>query len=523
MRKKWLGTLLIAVGSFVTGGWLMHGALSSEGSPQQQARLFESVLTLIDAHFVDSVGEGELYRRAASGLVERLDDPYAALYFGADFDHVRERTTGNYGGVGAQVDVRSGWITIVAPMPNSPAERAGLQSGDQVIQIDGVSTQGWPLERAAGALRGDVGTPVRLLVRRPGVTDPIPVRLVRAEIHRRAVTPGIFLAPGIGYLSLDLVTERSASEVAAEVARLHAQGMQGLILDLRGNPGGVRDEAVDIADLFLPSGTPILLTQGRTAEDNQRFVDSRPEAWPNLPVVVLVDGGSASAAEIVAGALQDQDRALIVGVPTFGKGLVQTQYRLGRDVALRFTTARWFTPSGRSIQRAVGDLPGHARRDTAAAHASAAGRPLSGGGGIVPDVVVPADTIAGGDRELARVLNPNAATYRDALTAVALDLKRRRVVLAEDFTVTTEMRKTLLDGLRQRGVQLDDATFSAGRALVDRQLAFEISRYLLGPTSEVRRRASHDGQVQRAVDLLRLGGTTATLLGLAPTARPGPS
>ncbi len=518
MQRKW-PTIGILVGILVgTGAWLLQSGAASDGRAHQQARLLESVVELVAGYYVDSIAEADLYQRAARGVVEKLNDPYSVLLIGQEFQRAHERSTGNYGGIGARVDARAGAITVVAPLPNSPAERAGLQIGDQIVAIDGRDTHTWSLQRAADGLRGPLGSSVVLRVRRVGIDSTLTYTLTRDRIHRRGVKDGIFLDRGVGYVSYDFVSEGSARELGLELAGLRALGMHSVVLDLRGNPGGMRDEAVAAADLFLDPGDTLLVTAGRTETDSRNFVDQFPQPWPELRVVVVVDRQAASAAEILAGAIQDHDRGLIVGQPTFGKGLVQTQFRLGDDVALRITTARWFTPSGRSIQRTEGV---HLSRSAGAqqdpgSYQSAGGRRLRGGGGIIPDVALPTDSVDTDERALAQALTPHLAAFRDVVTRFALDLKKDGFVEAEDFTVTPAMRREVLNRLADRAVEIDPTLVEAGGTLVDRQVGYEVARYVFGPTAELRRRAKDDEDLQHALRLLREHETTESLLGLGP-------
>ncbi len=522
MRRKWFTAGLFSAILLGSGAWFIQGSTPSDGRTYDQARLLESVIGLVADYYVDSIGEGDLYQRAARGVVEKLDDPYSVLLIGPEFRRANERSTGNYGGIGAQVDARAGSITVVATLPDSPAERAGLETGDQIVAIDDEPTRSWSLRQAATNLRGPVGTTVALTVHRVGVPAPLAIALTRERIHRRGVKEGIFLDRGVGYISYDFVSENSASELRLEVERLAADGMHSLVLDLRGNPGGMRDESVAAADLFLDPGDTLLVTWGRSDGDSHNFVDAFPQPWPNLRFAVLVDGQSASAAEILAGAVQDHDRGLVVGQPTFGKGLVQTQFRLAEDVALRITTARWFTPSGRTIQRAEADVAGTQPPPASpepSVFLSSAGRSLQGGGGIVPDIEIPRDTIPEYERALAQALMPHLSPYRDALTSYALELKRAGTLSSENFTVTREMRREILRRLEDYGVSLDDGMVHVGGTFIDRHLSYEIARYNFGLRAEMRRRAWDDGQLQHALRLLRQHQTTEALLGLRPGAR----
>jgi carboxyl-terminal processing protease len=338
------------------------------------------------------------------------------------------------------------------------------------------------------------------------------------------VSEGLLLSEGVGYLSLSMVRENCAAELEQEVASLVAKGMKSLVLDLRSDPGGLRDEAVQAADIFLDPRQDILVSRGRAPGDNHRWTDGSPQRWRGLPLVVLVNGGTASAAEIIAGALQDHDRALVVGDTTYGKGIVQTLFPLGADVALRITTARWYTPSGRSIQGALLDsVMGAAHAAAAqAAYRSDGGRPLSGGGGIVPDVLLQPDTFTTAEQGFTRALDGQLAVFRDAVNATALDVRRRGAVGSEDFAVDEAMRDEVRRRLEAGGVHLADSTFRGGEQIVDQQLGYEVARYVFGPTAERRRRVHDDRQIGQAVALLRQAPTPSALLGLAaaPAARP---
>jgi carboxyl-terminal processing protease len=541
MKQRWGVIVVVAVISFVSGGWLLQRGVSSDGNVYQQARLFDDVLSHVNTYYVDSIPETDLYQRATVGMLEQLKDPYSVLLTGDDFKALTEQTSGNYAGLGIQIDVRDGWITVVAPLPETPAERAGIQTGDQIIEVDGKSTEGWKNDMAVKALRGEPGSTVTIKVRRPGLTEPLRYQLVRAQIHLRSVPAGTMFDHGIGYISLNPVSETSASELRDEIASMRAKGMKSLVLDLRGNPGGLLDQGVKVADLFLDAKQEIVATRGRARGSSRVYYDESKQPYPELPIVVLVNDGTASAAEIIAGALQDHDRALVVGTPTFGKGLVQTLFPLGESVALKLTTARWFTPSGRTIQRVAKDETDQAMqalsestggRDTSATEPDTsvkarpiyhtdAGRTVRGGGGIVPDLVVKADTLTAGEKEFARVLGEKLPVYRDVLTSYALELKRDRAVASEDFTVTPEMEQQVLERLRARKIDLSPSVYAGARRLVREQLGYEIARYVFGRPAEFRRRANDDQQVQQALALLRKAQTPKDLLSLTMSSRAG--
>ena len=546
MKQRWGVIGMVALISFFSGGWLLQRGAASDGNVYQQARLFDDVLGHVNTYFVDSIGETDLYQKATKGMLEQLMDPYSVLLTGDDYKALTEQTSGNYAGLGIQIDVRDGWITVVAPLPETPAERAGIETGDQIIEVDGKSTEGWKNDQAVKALRGEAGSKIVITIRRAGIPDPIKYRLTRAQIHMRSVPPGTMFDGGVGYISLNPVSETSAEELRQEIAGMKGKGMKSLIMDLRGNPGGLLDQGVKVADLFLDTRQEIVSTRGRARGSTKEFVDEARQAWPDLPIVVLVNDGTASAAEIIAGALQDHDRAVVVGAPTFGKGLVQTLFPLGEGVALKLTTARWFTPSGRTIQRIAKDEEDQAAQAALAVVADTilgapdkestdsalkerpifhtdAGRVVRGGGGIVPDLVIRPDSLTAAERDFAKALGNGLPQYRDALTTIALEAKKTHGVKAESFKVTPEMRQQVYQRLRAKDIQITPAVFNGAGSLIDEQLGYEIARYVFGRPAEFRRRAAQDLQMQTAMGLLRKAQTPKQLLGLAQANQPAAS
>ena len=538
MKQRWSLIVLVALMSFFSGGWLLQRGVASDGNVYQQARLFDDVLGHVNTYFVDSIGETDLYQKATRGMLEQLMDPYSVLLTGDDYKALTEQTSGNYAGLGIQIDVRDGWITVVAPLPETPAERAGIETGDQIIEVDGKSTEGWKNDQAVKALRGQAGSKIVITVRRGGIPEPIKYRLTRAQIHMKSVPAGTMFEGGVGYISLNPVSETSAEELRQEIAGMKTRGMKSLILDLRGNPGGLLDQGVKVADLFLDNRQEIVSTRGRARGSTKEFFDEARQAWPDLPIVVLVNDGTASAAEIIAGALQDHDRAVVVGAPTFGKGLVQTLFPLGEGVALKLTTARWFTPSGRTIQRIAKDeedqavqaaqaivsdtvlgAPDKESTDSALKERpifhTDAGRVVRGGGGIVPDLVIRPDTLTGAEREFAKALGNGLPQYRDALTTIALEAKKVSSIKSETFKVTPPMRQQVFARLLAKDVKITPEVFNGAGALIDEQLGDEITRYVFGRPAEFRRRAARDLQMQTAMGLLRKAQTPKQLLGLA--------
>ena len=454
-------------------------------------------------------------------MVDELHDPHSVFLVADRLKRFREQTTGQYAGLGLRVDVRDGWITVIAPLPGSPSEAAGLQTGDRVVKIDAMDTKGLTTEEALLKLRGDPGSRVVLTVERLGVEGRLTYNLTRQMIHVRAVQRVSMLPMKVGYLDVSVFSDSTADEVAAGVDSLTAMGMESLVLDLRGNPGGLVEQGAAVTDLFLDPGQEIVTLRGRTPESNRTFKDKLPQKWPKLPIVVLVDRGSASAAEIVAGALQDHDRAVVVGTTTYGKGSAQSVFDAGTIGALKLTTSLWFTPVGRSISirrkynddaslRRRGAAPTDSLSDDAdsmvtkrQAFKTDKGRVVYGGGGITPDVIARDSAALVQGAALQSALGRAVPAFRDALTALALQLKASRALSGVNFGVTPAMRTQLLAGVRQRGATLADSAFETNADVVDRLIGYEATRYVFGRDAEFSRRSADDPVMQRALLLLR--------------------
>jgi carboxyl-terminal processing protease len=495
------GTLFAAL---VTGGWLLQrGSRTGAFTEFEGAQLFQNVLRHVQNDFVDPISDSTLYRKSVDGMLYELRDPYSTFLPPDRFARLNESTSGNYAGLGLETDLRDGWLIVVAPMPGGPAERAGLQPGDRIVEILGKPAKGWTSEEASKALRGKAGTPVTLKVERPGVAAPMDMKLVRSTIHQSAVRRTSMLSDGVGYIDLKAFSDSTAKELDGAITSLLAHGMKTLLLDLRTNPGGLLNQGVKVSDLFLDAGQKIVSMHGRLPEANREFADTAKQRWPDLPLIVLVDGRSASAAEIVAGALQDHDRALIVGTPTYGKGSAQSVVSFGDQGGLKLTTAKWFTPAGRSIARPrptddETDETPPAKRER---FRTDAGRVVYGGGGITPDVIAGDSLIPVPEANFIHALGANGGHFRDAVTDYALYVKASHGVASPDFVVTPAMRDEVWNRMKQRGIDIPRSVFDEGEPLVTRLIGYEIARYVFGSEAEFRRRASGDKALQRALQL----------------------
>ncbi|MGE0596869.1 MAG: S41 family peptidase [Hyphomonadaceae bacterium] len=323
------------------------------GDVYRQLELFADVLARVENDYVTDIDEAEAMEAAIQGMLASLD-PHSSYLNAADYRDMQTQTRGEYGGLGIEVTMQDGIVQVVSPIDGTPAARAGIQAGDFLTAIDGESIVGLTLNDAVSRMRGDVGTAINVTVAREGA-EPFDVSLTREIINVRSVTARVE-GGDVGIIRVSTFNERTSQmlEEAIRTVRRDTGGrLRGVVLDLRNNPGGLLDQAIEVSDAFLDGGE-VVSTRGRQANDVQRYNARRGDDLAGVPVVVLINGASASAAEIVAGALQDRNRALIVGMDSFGKGSVQTVIPLqgGRDGALRLTTARYYTPAGRSIQGA---------------------------------------------------------------------------------------------------------------------------------------------------------------------------
>lgn len=517
------GLLLVPI---VAGGFLLQ-----EPPNRANARLFEQVLTLVSRQYVDTLQNSELLTRAARGLVKELQDPYTELFSPKESEEFGRSTGGRYGGTGMLLEEEEDKIvTVQRVFPNTPADDAGVLDGDRIMAIGDTSANGWGLSKVSDRLRGAPGSRVVVTFSRLGVPSPIRLTFTRREVHVPAV-PFSTAFNGIGYIPLQTFNENAAEEVQAAATSLVKGGARGLVLDLRDNGGGIVEQALAISTLFLDEGQDIVSVRGRGIPDEVSRA-SGPRAAAGVPLVVLTNGGSASASEIVAGALQDHDRALVLGTTTYGKGLVQSLYSLDGGYSLKLTTGKWFTPSGRSINRErritedgqvlegrledgkiIEGAPDSAETEESRArrpkYKTDAGRTVFGGGGIVPDFLVKEDTISTLEQEFLRSVAPKGQQIRSVLQNYSLELRGQ---VGKDFVVKPEWRAEMRRRLTGAGVTIEARFDSvAGRLLTD-ELDRRITRRAFGDAEAKRRTLSEDRALLRAIDLLQRSRTQKDLL-----------
>jgi len=329
---------------------------SANGLPLEELRVFAEVFGRIKNDYVEAVDDRKLLKYAIEGMLNGLD-PHSAYLDEEDYRDIRVGTSGEFGGLGIEVGMENGFVKVIAPIDDTPAQRAGVRSGDLIIRLDDQPVKGMTLDEAVKLMRGKPGTKIRLTIVRDGEDKPIVITVVRDVIKTVSVKQRM-LEPGFGYVRLSQFQARTPEDMLTGIGALKREAggaLKGLVLDLRNNPGGVLNAAVAVSDAFLTAGT-IVYTEGRIRDSQLKFKAAPDDVLEGAPIVVLVNGGSASASEIVAGALQDHKRAVIMGQQTFGKGSVQTIVPVNERTAVKLTTARYFTPSGRSIQ-AEGIVP----------------------------------------------------------------------------------------------------------------------------------------------------------------------
>lgn len=525
----------VALAGLAAGGVMMERAAAAQETEAFDRAQLRQVTQLIEKRYVEVIPPDRLYRMAIDGMLDELGDPNSRLVDRDESTDLEITMTGNYSGLGIRVQQVGEWVTVMSVISGTPAEREGVLAGDRIVGVDGQAVAGWDEAEVIELLRGPEGDPVTVRLVRFGLGEPIDVTVTRERIHVPPVL-AYALEDDIGVVQLTQFSREAREELNATIEDLVSSGARRLVLDLRGNPGGLLEEGVAVSELFVPDGVTIVTTASRVEEQNHVYRSERAPAFPDLPTAILIDGASASASEIVAGALQDHDRALVVGTPSFGKGSMQTVYQLPGGDHLKLTTANWYTPSGRSIQRepdtdpqvAVlgGDLheqglPQYGEpdieviADTASrdVYHTMAGRPVYGGGGIVPDVIV-SDSLTDAERRLGAALKRKALSIRQLAFRYAVRWVGENDPVDREFRVTPEMRAEFRDLLSEEGVEVDDATWRAVGPTVDRYLAIQIANTAFDDVEALRRSHSGDAAFDEAVARLRTADDAAELLGL---------
>ncbi|HEY8459095.1 MAG TPA: S41 family peptidase [Blastocatellia bacterium] len=525
MINKWrrFPIFAIAIAALISLSYIRPQAVVDDKlALDHLSRDYVAAIELIREKYVEEVEYETLTTTAIQGMLRSLD-PHSNYYDRKSFEDMRMEQRSQYYGIGASIAPRHRGVYIVETFKDAPATLAGLRYGDQIIAIDGKNTETWNADQVRDNLRGELGAEVKVTVRRAGVSEPITVAMDRGAVDLPSISSYYMVKPGVGYVALSRGFHSTTSEeLTAAISALKSQGMNSLLLDLRGNPGGFLEQAIRVADKFLQRGQVILSVRGRGREGGKDWPaeSGSPETFP---LVVLIDNDSASASEIVAGAIQDHDRGLIVGEPSFGKGLVQTIYPLSGGAGLTLTTARYYTPSGRLIQRDYSNGSSyeyHYRRTANSADAARAphndmrrtdtGRAVYGGGGIEPDIKVESPTF---NETQLTILNTGLFMFVRELmagrVAAAPDFKRDAIEFDHqpqqaEFVVNDQIMKAYREFMadflaKNQDVNLTmkavDENFEWARQKIHEEAL--IAAY--GLDTQKRMTADTDAQLQRAI------------------------
>jgi carboxyl-terminal processing protease len=523
IRKTLLGLVLALVLALPSAVQAQDNAnrRRSGGQPAAApgAQEFLAVFQAIRDYGLRELSDSTLWYHAVDGLIAEIDDPYAQAFSPDEYDDFQETNTGNYGGIGVQITTLNEIITVTAVFRDTPAEESGLQVGDRIIAVNEESTEGWSTGDASNAIRGEVGTTVDLAIARQGLTTPLRPTVRRDTVHVSAAQADL-VGSNVAYISLDRVARGSADEVGVYLSEF--KDARGFILDLRGNPGGYLDESLSISDLFLHEGAGLASAESRVPGEPNRSLDESwtaesPDRIPGKPVIVLVDQYSASASEIVAGALQDHDRALVIGERTFGKGVFQNVFRLTETRHLRLTTGEWYTPLGRSLHRprtAQGN-PLPENPETFPVVMTEGGRELVGGGGIFPDIEIRNDTLTIIEREFTSQAAGARVPMNLRIEEFAFGQSEKLRAEGADPMIDSAAFEDLLTGLADEGVDrtyLDnDEVRGYLQYLIIQRIAIRMD--LIGRATEFR--AQRDPVLAEAVRLLGEAGTQAELFAAA--------
>lgn len=501
----------------------------------EQYRIFTQALAAVEQEYVEKLDSERLVYGAIEGMLRTLD-PHSSFLDPKAYAQMRERQQGQYFGIGISIVSLDGEIRVTSVFEQSPAYRAGIRRGDVIAKIKGQDTKGWTSDQAVAELKGPKGTTVQFDIRRPGAATLIDFTVERDQVTIPTVRASFMLPdkPGgekVGYVRLDNFSETSNDELTAALTKLRGEGMQRLMLDLRDNPGGPLDQAIAVSNQFLPRGDMIVYTRGRTPNSDQDFHAEENGAYQNVPLIVLVNRQSASASEIVSGAMQDHDRGLVVGETTFGKALVQSLYRISNQAGLALTTGRYYTPSGRLIQRpwdgtfdeyltyALRSQEGNREHDASELKYTDAGRKVYGGGGIEPDRFF-AGPVEGFDpTRFGRMLMGRGLFVGFAEKFKATGDTRpgsrgeQRQNIARGFTVTDEMLADFKKFVVSERVRMDEEAFKADEAFIRAMIRYEIDVDLFGVEEARRNLISVDPQAGYAQTLFAEAQKLAQMTG----------
>jgi carboxyl-terminal processing protease len=503
----------------LVGGFYGRSALSAQDQVPDQYKVFTAALGAIESNYVGAPESDRLVYGAISGMLQTLD-PHSSFMDPRSYAQMRERQEGRYYGLGITISVVDGEITVVSIFEGSPAYQKGLRRGDVIAQITGEDTKGWTSDQAVRKLRGPKGTPVSIAIKRSGFDKLIALDVTRDEIHIPTVPAAFLLDATTGYVRLSEFGENTDAELGRALRDLTRQGMKRLVFDLRNNPGGALDQAIKVSNRFLPRGDMVVYTRGRVPNSDQDYRATEQSEYLELPMITLVNRSSASASEIVSGALQDHDRSLVVGETTFGKALVQSVYRVSEGAGVAVTTAHYYTPSGRLIQRpwdeGFDDYLTYTQRDQDPnkAHSAAdlkytdAGRKVYSGGGVEPDRRFDGPMEGFNPSRFSRTIyNRNLFdTYaqrfsRKGDTRITTAPTATPRELTAEFDVTPAMMTEFKEYVQKARVKWDEAAWQKDQEFIRAMIRYEIDLDLFGVAAARKNLSQRDPQLQFALGL----------------------
>ena len=515
-RRLRLGPLAAGMAlSLLLGFGLARGLMATDDL-RSQLDLFTQVLSLVQNNYVESPDNQKLIKGAIDGMLKSLD-PHTVFLPPQRADRLDEEFHGEYSGIGIQFELRDNKIVVISPLEGTPAFRLGIRAGDRIVAVDGQPlAKGMVTDDVFKLLRGPTGSIVQVTIEREGQGDPLLFKIERAKIPIESVPYSYMIRPGVGYVRIVRFAQTTGQELENALAKLHEQGMKELCIDLRSNGGGLLAEAVDVLDQLVPPGKLLVYTRGRIPNANADYrSDERPRVSGEVPVVVLIDHGSASASEIVSGAIQDLDRGLVAGTNSFGKGLVQNQFRLSDGSKLLLTVAHYYTPSGRLIQRDYSkfsdqrdyvedaykdDVPSDSVLATRPKFKTAGGRDVYGGGGIYPDVLLK-DPPNLTRPEIDMINKRVFFTFATHWISKEPGRKWTSASLEKSFTLTDGQWNDLHSAMDKEKVALTDSIWTAEKPFMLRQVRAELASATIGTQERYKILVEDDTQLQAALDL----------------------
>jgi carboxyl-terminal processing protease len=504
--------------SALVGGLFGRNALATDDKVPEHYRAFTAALNAIETSYIDKVDSDNLVYGAVRGMLGTLD-PHSSFFSPKEYAQMRERQEGRYYGIGVSIQAIDGDITAMQVFEQSPAYKKGIRRGDVLANVEGEDTKGWTVDQAMRKLRGPKGTEVGVGVRRRGYPEMIKFALTRDEVYIPTVPAYFMIDDTTGYIRMQDFGENTDRDVKHALHDLSSKGMKRLLFDIRGNPGGPLDQAIKVSNEFLPKGKMIVYTRGRVPNSDQDYRATEESEFTDMPIVALVNRNSASAAEIVSGALQDHDRAYLVGETTFGKALVQSVYRISGGAGLALTTAHYYTPSGRIIQRpwdasfdeylsyTLRDQDANKPHNPSDLKHTDSGRPVYAGGGIEPDkrVAGPLEGFNPGRFGRMLVARGEFANYAQKYAAEGdmriTQASTNRKLVKRNFVVDEPMVADFREQMKSDKVKTDEDAFSKDSEFIKAMIRFEIDNAVFGIADARRHLIGVDPQAQAALTM----------------------